>query len=56
MTNDTVRGPMDDTILPIKIREDLTIFIQGIPWDLKPSEGKKIIGVIKSLMQGAGND
>jgi hypothetical protein len=44
-----VAGPMASSILPIPIRADLTIYIQGLPYDLTPSEAKKIASVIQAM-------
>jgi hypothetical protein len=41
--------PAAVNILPIPIRPDLTIKIQGLPFDLTPSEANKIANVIKAL-------
>ncbi len=42
-------GPMASSILPIPIRADLTILVQGLPFDLTVSEAKKIAGVIQAM-------
>jgi hypothetical protein len=42
-------GPMTDTILPIPIRPNLTVHIQGIPSDLTPAEADKIAAVIMAF-------
>lgn len=39
------------SILPIPIRADLTIFIQGLPYDLTESEARKIAGVVTAMAQ-----
>jgi len=36
-------------ILPIPLRSDLTIHIQGLPFDLTPAEAKKIGAVIQAM-------
>ncbi len=36
-------------ILPIPLRTDLTIFIQGLPYDLSSAEANKIANVIKAM-------
>ena len=36
-------------ILPIPIRADLTIFVQGLPFDLSEGEARKIAGVITAM-------
>lgn len=41
-------GPMTDTILPIQIRSDLKVYIQGIPHDLSIDEANKIAAIVKS--------
>lgn len=41
-----MRGPMSDTIIPIQIRPDIIIYIQGIPHDLSQSEAKKIANIV----------
>ena len=41
--------PMANNILPIPIRADLTIHIQGLPFDLTEAEAKKIAGVIQAM-------
>ena len=42
-------GPMASSILPIPIRADLTIHIQGLPFDLTTAEAKKIANVIQAM-------
>jgi hypothetical protein len=44
-----VSGPMASSILPIPIRADLTIHIQGLPFDLTEAEAKKIASVIQAM-------
>lgn len=41
--------PANDTILPIPIRADLTIYIQGLPFDLRKNEAAKISAVITAM-------
>lgn len=48
----TAKGPMDHTIIPIKIRSDLAVLIQGLPVDLKKNEAEKIANVIKAFVHG----
>ena len=36
-------------ILPVQIRTDLTVFIQGIPWNLTKREARKLARVIAAL-------
>lgn len=41
------RGPMEDTIFPIPIRNGtITVRIQGLPFDLTPIEATKIAAVV----------
>ncbi|WP_323800222.1 hypothetical protein [Parasphingorhabdus sp.] len=42
-------GPMSNSIIPIAIRSDLTVFVQGLPFDLSESEANKIANVIKAM-------
>ena len=44
-----VAGPMASSILPIPIRADLTVHIQGLPFDLTEAEAKKIASVIQAM-------
>lgn len=44
-----VSGPMASSILPIPIRADLVIHIQGLPFDLTEAEAKKIASVIQAM-------
>lgn len=44
-----VAGPMASSILPIPIRADLTVYIQGLPFDLTQTEAKKIASVIHAM-------
>lgn len=37
------------TILPIPLRADLTVHVQGLPFDLTPAEAKKIAAVIQAM-------
>ncbi|MGO4726729.1 MULTISPECIES: hypothetical protein [unclassified Inquilinus] len=48
-----VAGPMASSILPIPIRVDLTIHIQGLPFDLTEAEAKKIANVIQAMAMPA---
>jgi len=45
----TSSGPMSSSILPIPIRSDLTIKVQGLPFDLTEVEAKKIANVILAM-------
>ncbi|HWW27643.1 MAG TPA: hypothetical protein VNZ85_17295 [Caulobacter sp.] len=51
--HETVRPtsvPMaSSNILPIPIRADLTIYIQGLPFDLTETEARKIAGVVSAM-------
>jgi hypothetical protein len=42
-------GPMASSILPIPIRADLTVRVQGLPFDLTEAEAKKIASVIQAM-------
>jgi hypothetical protein len=44
-----VAGPMASSILPIPIRADLTVHIQGLPFDLTEAEARKIASVIQAM-------
>lgn len=44
------RGPMEDTIFPIPIREDVTVRIQGLPRNLTQAEAAKIAAVIMAYV------
>lgn len=44
-----VGGPMASSILPIPIRADLTVHIQGLPYDLTEAEAKKIATVVQAM-------
>ncbi len=46
--------PADHTIVPIPLRADLTIFIQGLPLDLSRAEAEKICAVIMALATPSG--
>jgi hypothetical protein len=41
--------PASVSILPIPIRPDLTIKIQGLPYDLTPQEALKIANVVRAM-------
>lgn len=43
--------PVGDNILPIPIRADLTVRIQGLPFDLTPGEAQKIAAVVTAMAQ-----
>lgn len=38
-------------ILPIQIRADLTVYIQGLPFDLSEAEARKIAAVVTAMAQ-----
>ena len=40
---------LSSSILPIPIRSDITVYVQGLPYDLKESEANKIANVIKAM-------
>jgi hypothetical protein len=42
-------GPMASSILPIPIRADVTVHVQGLPFDLTEAEAKKIANVIQAM-------
>jgi hypothetical protein len=44
-----VGGPMGGSIFPIPIRKDLTVFVQGLPFDLTEAEARKIASVIQAM-------
>ena len=39
-------------IIPIAIRDDLTVFIKDLPIDLTQQEASKIVKVVKAYAQG----
>lgn len=39
----------NSNILPIPIRHDLIVYIQGLPYDLTESEARKIAGVVSAM-------
>jgi site-specific recombinase XerC len=42
------RPPFSDSILPIQIRAETTVFVQGLPYDLTDAEAAKIANVVKA--------
>lgn len=42
-------SPASSTILPIPIRPDLTVHIQGLPFDLTEAEARKISNVVLAM-------
>jgi hypothetical protein len=49
--NIVARPDMEDTIFPIPIRSDVTVRIQGLPFDLTRAEADKIAAVIMAYAQ-----
>ncbi|PTE09906.1 hypothetical protein C9427_14690 [Mesorhizobium helmanticense] len=47
--NFSAAPPTSVSILPIPIRPDLTIQVQGLPYDLTPAEANKIANVIRAM-------
>jgi hypothetical protein len=43
------KAPLSSSILPIPIRPDITVFVQGLPYDLTESEANKIANVIRAM-------
>lgn len=43
-------GTQDD-IIPIPLREDLIVYLQGLPLNLTQSEANKIVNVVKAYVQ-----
>lgn len=41
-----------DTILPIPLRADLTVYIQGLPFDLTAAEARKLAAVVQAMALG----
>lgn len=48
-----VKAPLSSSILPIPIRPDTTVFIQGLPYDLTEAEAAKIANVIRAMASTA---
>ena len=46
-------GPMQNTILPIQIRPDVTVLVQGIPHDLTKEEANKLEAVVMAMVMEA---
>jgi hypothetical protein len=44
------KGLMDDTIIPIQLRPDVTVRIQGIPHDLTDAEADRIERIITAMV------
>jgi hypothetical protein len=45
----SVKPPLSSSILPIPIRPDITVFVQGLPYDLTEAEAGKIANVIRAM-------
>ena len=41
--------PMSDSIVPIPIRRDITVYVQGLPFDLNEAEADRIANVIRAM-------
>lgn len=48
-----VKAPLSSSLLPIQIRSDTTVFVQGLPYDLTDAEASKIANVIKAHVMPA---
>lgn len=48
-----VKTPLSSSILPIAIRSDTTVFVQGLPYDLTEAEASKIANVIRAMAMPA---
>lgn len=48
-------GTQDD-IIPIPLRKDLVVYLQGLPLNLTAKEAKKIIDVVKAYVQGGEDE
>ena len=48
-------GTQDD-IIPIPLREDLIVYLQGLPLNLSQAEADKIVHVVKAYVQHSGDD
>lgn len=49
VSSSTEAGFPNSTILPIPLRPDLIVRIQGLPFDLTPGEAAKLAAVIKAM-------
>jgi hypothetical protein len=49
------RPGFEDTIFPIPIRGDVTVRIQGLPFDLTQAEADKLSAVIMAYVQERGD-
>ena len=45
----TAPPPMSNSIVPIPIRQDTTVFVQGLPFDLSEAEAERIANVIRAM-------
>jgi len=45
------RAGTQDDIIPIPLREDLIVYLQGLPLNLSASEAHKIVTVVKAYVQ-----
>lgn len=45
----STEGPMASSIVPIPIRPNLTVHVQGLPFDLTSAEAKKIANVVLAM-------
>ena len=41
--------PMSNSIVPIPIRQDTTVYVQGLPFDLSEAEAERIANVIRAM-------
>ena len=41
--------PMSNSIVPIPIRQDATVYVQGLPFDLSEGEAERIANVIRAM-------
>ena len=41
--------PMSNSIVPIPIRQDVTVYVQGLPFDLSQGEAERIANVIRAM-------
>lgn len=48
-----VKAPLSSSILPIPIRPDTTVFVQGLPYDLTEAEAAKVANVIRAMASTA---
>lgn len=44
-------GPMAGSIVPIPIRQNLTVYVQGLPFDLTEAEAQKVANVVIAMAQ-----